>query len=258
MSACLAIPARRCSTTGYLMTTNGTSHPNGVYFNGIVPINFDPISSLRGKAPAVWDAGVWTGITPLQLVTGEFDGVQRCFAFVLNTNPNLENPGVNRLEIWEILPQAGPNSAWFDNDGTKDIPIIWQFDSASMRFGVPKNDRKYMALSNGEIWVDDLVGTVTFEVRWRPDQFPCWSLWRNFTTCQTADIPPPVNPLLPQFGVLPSQPGFIPRLGLENHRPACVMLPPTGPCATGSRFKCATLSRATAFSWVRFMRRPRK
>ena len=196
----------------YLLTTNGIQDAQGVFFQGLVPLNFDPISSLRGKAPAVWDSGVWIGLNILQITGGPVEQVDRCFAFVLRKSP------VSQIEFWEILPKEGPNSANFDNDGTVDIPIPWQFDSASLRFGVPKNDRKYMYLSNGETWWDNVVGTVTFDVFYKPDQYPCWTRWHNWQQCQNADLP-----VEDPFSVPPttnqSQPGFIPRAGLGEPSP---------------------------------------
>jgi hypothetical protein len=63
-----------------------------------------------------------------------------------------------------------------------------------------------MSLSNGEIWVDKLIGTVSFNIQYRPDQYPIWTPWRNWQVCQTVDSPI-------------SQPGFQPRMGLGEPSP---------------------------------------
>lgn len=189
-----------------LMTVGTTSHAQGVYFQALIPLNFDPLSSLRGKAPSVWDAGLWTGLNTLQLVTGEFDGVQRAFSFVLNLTEGLDG-----IELWEILPSYDPTlpaaqqprAKIYDNDLDRDIPIIWQFDSHSMRFGVPPNDRVYMRLLNGELWVGDVQGQVLFQVKYRPDQYPCWVNWHQWNECQSASSSE-------------SKPGFRPRMGFGS------------------------------------------
>lgn len=184
-----------------LLTEGPVQDSQGVYFQGLVPLNMDPSSSLRGKLPSVWDSGVWTGSNILQLGVATVSNVERALCFVLNTAP-----GSKRIEIWEILPSDGPLSAIADNDGVNDIPITWRFDSAALRFGVKRDDRKYMSLSNGEIWVDDVIGTVSFNIQYRPDQYPIWTPWRNWQECQTVDS-------------TISQPGFRPRMGLGEPSP---------------------------------------
>jgi hypothetical protein len=203
-----------------LLTAGTTNSEQGVYFKGIVPLNFDPLSTIRGKQPSVWDSGIWTGLNVLQLLTGRVNGVPRAFAFVLNTNPGFE-----KIELWEIhksydptLPAgAQPGVPIYDNNGFQDLPITWRFDSSALRFGIPEQDHKLLALSNGELWVGDLRGTVTFQTQYRADQYPCWTNWHQWQECQSATSSD-------------SRPGFRPRMGLgqptgtgcdpTNNRPA--------------------------------------
>lgn len=171
----------------------------GVYCTGLVPINFAPISSLRGKAPAVWDSGTWVGSNTttaqmqiMQMAAGIVANAERAFAFCLNTSSSPV------IEFWEILADGAAN---YDNDGTNNIPIPWQFDSASLRFGIPKQAHVSQLLSNGELWISEMVGTVTFASYYKPDQYPSFTPWRAWQqTQQTA----PTN----------SQPAFLPRAGL--------------------------------------------
>jgi hypothetical protein len=171
----------------------------GVYHTGLTVLNFSPITSLRGDAPAVWDSGTWIGsgltsqMQVMQLTVGEVDQVERAFAFTLNTNTN-----PSTIEFWEIL-QDGAATA--DNDGVNNILIPWQFDSASLRFGIPIQDHVYMFLSNGEMWVDKLTGLVTFQVLYKSDQYPSWTPWLSWQEQQTVDAQN-------------SQPAFRPRMGL--------------------------------------------
>lgn len=187
-----------------LMTTAPVQHAQGVYWKGMIPLNFDPNSSLRGKLPSVYDSGVWSGMNVLSLVLGQFNDVERGFAFVLNTTT-----GATKIELWEILPdQADANgntapTGRYDNDGTQDIPIVWRFRSASLKFGQddPRR-RELLKLVDGEIYVEDLVNTVQFESNFWPDQYPCPVPWFSWSECQSSD-----DSTL-------SKPGFRPRMGL--------------------------------------------
>jgi hypothetical protein len=183
----------------YVLTYGPVQDKQGVYFKGFVALNFDPLSSIRGKAPSVWD-GAWSGLNTLQLVRPKVNNVIRCFAFVLNLT------GGNRaIQLWEILTS---NVSINDNDGTKDIPITWQFDSGSMRFGIDKRDHQYMYLSNGEIWVNGIQpgATVIFQVQYKADLYPCWTDWFSWSVCAGNDASD-------------SQPGFQPRMGLGEPSP---------------------------------------
>ena len=182
-----------------LHTVGPVSGSNGTYWTGLVTINFDPLSTIRGKEPSVWDSGTWVGsgstsqMQILQLSIGEVSGTERAFALTVNTTAS-----PSTIEFWEIL-QDGAATA--DNDGTNNISIPWQFDSASLRFEVPPKERVYMQLNNGELWFDNIVGTLTVRAQYRPDQYPGWTDWAAWQTEQTSDA---AN----------SQPAFVPRQGL--------------------------------------------
>jgi hypothetical protein len=190
-----------------LMTAGSTSDEQGVYFKALVPLNLDPLSSIRGKLPSVWDSVTWSGpMNILQLLVGEVDRIQRAFAFSLNTTP-----GLKRIELWEIKRSYNPTlsaaqqplSAIVDNDGERNIPVTWRFDSSSLRFGIPPTDHEYIRLSNGEIWISDLQGLATFQIYYKADQYPCWALWVSGQECQEEDSSE-------------SRPGYRPRLGFGS------------------------------------------
>lgn len=211
-----------------LQTTTGISDAQGIYWRGLVAINFDEISSLRGKAPSVWE-GLWTGMNILQLVadgTGnapKFNNVSRCFAFVLNTTT-----GAKKIEIWEILKEG---DAINDNDGTKDIPITWQFDSASLKFGVNiAENREYMQLNNGELWISDMMAgnPVKFQTQFLPDNYPCWVNWFAWQECATSDADN-------------SQPQYRPRMGLGSPSPTFCDPSTNRPLRNGFTFQVRTI-----------------
>jgi hypothetical protein len=63
-----------------------------------------------------------------------------------------------------------------------------------MLFGEPEGSkRRLKQLTDGEIYVDNLSGTVDFEVWYQPDQYPGWILWHKWT--ETADTTVPASQL---------------------------------------------------------------
>lgn len=182
-----------------LMTVAPKASSQGVYHQALVAINADPLSSLRGKASAVYDP-VWTGLNVLQLVKGQFAGVERAFAFCLNTT-------LNKIELYELYTsQQGK----FDNG---NLPIEWTAESAVlMRVLKDKGQFDFCRLIDGELSVDSVVGQVTFQVFYKPDSYPCWIPWRTWTVC--AKDPDPANAVTANY-----QPGFYPRMGLGEPDP---------------------------------------
>lgn len=221
----------------FLMTSRPVATDHGVYHRQLVALNFDPISSLRGKAPSVYD-GMWSGLNVLQLIAGTFQKKQRAFAFSLNTF-------TDTLEVWEILPSADP--AIEDDDTGTPTPVVWSLESASLFNYDQKDPRFHMlkCLKDGEIYVDELKGRVHFEVLYKPDQWPCWVPWHQWDVCADNEG-------------TDDKPGFIPRMGLGepssspcdsfNNRvlrefyTAQVKIIITGHCTLkGARFKAVTV-----------------
>lgn len=166
-----------------LSTCSPQASSQGVIFRGLVSENFDTLSSLRGKAPPCYD-GLWTGLNILKLVTGIFDGVQRAFAFTFNV-------ALSKLELWEILPTGTDH---FDNES---IPISWSFETGALFNKDVKPASQLCRLRDGEFAVDDVIGTVRFDVYYKPDQ-GCWTPWHSFSICADDE----------------SEPQYFPRLGL--------------------------------------------
>jgi hypothetical protein len=157
-----------------LMTCSPVFTQKGIYHRGLVALDFDIISSMRGKLPAVYD-GLWTGLTSLQLINGTFSTVERAFDFVLFAVTNDEPT----IQLWEIQ-KSGED---YQDNGS--IPILWQFETAALEFvgrGMTSLDVK--RLINGELFVDDVLGLVNFQTFYRPDSFPCWVPWHDWAICQ--------------------------------------------------------------------------
>jgi hypothetical protein len=192
-----------------LMTAVPKASSQGVYHQCLIPLNADPLSSLAGKTSSVYDP-VWTGLNVLQLIKGQFAGVERAFAFCLNTT-------LNKIELYEIYktpPEyTSPgflDSVKFDNG---NIPIILTAETGVlMRTLANKGQFDFCRLIDGELSVDEVVGQATITVYYRPDSYPCWVLWRTWTIC--AKKPDPTDSTTVNF-----QPGFYPRMGLSEPDP---------------------------------------
>lgn len=155
-----------------LMTCTPVPRPNSCYHLGLVALDFDLLSNIRGKLPPAYD-GLWTGLNIVQLVKGEFMGTERCFVAAITA------AGVN--ELWEISTDAV-----VDNSNTRIQSVI---ETRSMAFRIgetapPSDSTQFKSLVGGELWIDRVQGEVDFTVQFRPDQFPCWFDWHNWSECQ--------------------------------------------------------------------------
>lgn len=143
--------------------------PQGVYHEGEIALNFDLVSSLRGKAPPVYD-GLWTGLNVLQHLTGMFNTIQRSFAFTYNIT-------LSKLELYELLSDPTLHK---DNGVT---PIVWTFETPVIFNQDVKPLPEIVRLIDGEIYISDLQDTAHFKVQYRPVFYPCWIDWTEFDVC---------------------------------------------------------------------------
>jgi hypothetical protein len=168
----------------------------GVFFTGIIALNFDPLANLRGKMPAVYD-GLWTGLNAFQLVVGRFGGVERAFAFTTIYDPEGGTTGPTKLH--EILPTPKdvyspinlleetnwrPDDEVYDNGYTR---IVWTGETGTIFKGQNLQSQEFHRLIDGEILVDNLQGNVDYAVYYRPDEYPCWVEWHKWTECAAKD-----------------------------------------------------------------------
>ncbi len=135
---------------------------HGTYHRGLSVIDFDVLSAMSGKLPPAYD-GIWTGLRILKLVMGEFDKTDRAFAFVLSEE--------DKIELWEITKDET-----YDNLST---PIEMVAETAALFDG-----EQVRKLSGGDMAADDIKGTVEFDVKWKPDQYPGWFDWHSWSECQ--------------------------------------------------------------------------
>lgn len=154
----------------YLSTCSPNAVGNGVFHVGIITLNFDLISSLRTNQPPAWE-GVWTGINAMQVVSGRVNGSKRAFAFTYNIT-------LSNIELYELLQET--TTSYQDNDVT---PILWVFETPVLFNKDIKPLPNLIQLSDGEFYISDIEGTVIIKVYYRPDFYPCWTLWNTQTVC---------------------------------------------------------------------------
>lgn len=150
------------------------------YHRGLGVLDFNLISSMRGKAPPVYE-GVWTGFQPVLLFKGDIGGRERAFAWARS------DAGLN--ELWEFDRVSG-----FDNTDSRVPSFI---ETRSM-FGREQtaSPLSLKRIESVEIWVDEILGEVDFTLYYRPDQYPCWVEWgrvqavcSDYQTCAVEDDP---------------------------------------------------------------------
>lgn len=151
------------------MTAAPQVSAQGVFHLGEVTLNYDLVSSLRGKAAPVWE-GLWTGINIFQHVQGLFGTTSRAFAFTFNLT-------AAQIELYELLPTGDVH---FDNGATR---IIWVVETPVFFNAQVKTLSDLARLLDGEMYMSDANGTVQVVVLYRPLFYPCWRPWHTFSVC---------------------------------------------------------------------------
>ena len=175
----------------YLLTSQSNyDSTKGVAYSGLVSLDFNQISSMKGKAPPAYD-GFWTSevtrssvkhdLEVYQLVKGRFDGVERCFAFIRPKYMSGSTVTYGDTELWEIMRDDSLVVDDVDIVGGENVnnEITAEIETPSFDFnqvGAAK------ILESADLWVDNLTGgTVTFNADFHPDQYPCWVSWQNWS-----------------------------------------------------------------------------
>lgn len=127
---------------------------------GIVALNFDTLSGRGQKTAPVFD-GEWDGVVIAQLFTGTVSGTERCFIL------GRDAAGVNGL--WEVLPETA--------EPVGDSPT--QVVETRTLFGSTPDVLKN--LRRADLWFSDIRGPLTARVYFRPDKYPFWVKWDEFS-----------------------------------------------------------------------------
>jgi hypothetical protein len=166
-----------------LAAIGGKTGNRGVYQSKLAVLNFDALSSLQNKQPSIWE-GEWGGLNILKLVSGMFNGVERCFAVCISSDQS-------SIEFHEITIDGSQGPDDTAND------IAWGFESSTLFKDKSLESREYKRLINGEFYVDQIVDDVQVQAFYKPDQFPQWIPWYSTVINRAKD-----------------ENGFRPRIGL--------------------------------------------
>lgn len=150
-------------------------------FKKVVALDFHPISAMGVRSAPAYD-GVWdTGsisVNFLQLLTGIVNGEEKCWFIGLNSD--------GKNELWEI----SKNNRFDYNGDQTEVRIASYIETKSMDFpfGITTQGSDAMQLKRlemAEMFVDDLFGSVSFTVKYRPDQAPDWYSWHSWSESVT-------------------------------------------------------------------------
>lgn len=155
-------------------TTKPVASLNGIIHRGQVSLNFDLISTLRQQLPPAWE-GLNTGLNIFQTISGRVNGSLRAFAFSYNFL-------TTALELYEFLPEK--TASFADNDNS---PIVWAFETPVIFNSDVKSLNELIQLRDAEAYLSDIQEDVNVKVYYRPDFYPCWTLWNEFDVCETSD-----------------------------------------------------------------------
>lgn len=165
---------------GMLMACNPVQGNLGVYHTGLISLSFDRVSFMKEKFQPAYN-GLWQGLNVLKILTGMFNNVQRCFAFVYNT-------ATNAIEIHEFLTADGSGAHYQDSDAN---PITLQLESRALFWkGQNKTEFDLVRLQGGEMAVQDLQGVTKFLVEFSSVYDPGWHPWANWTVDNTNGATP--------------------------------------------------------------------
>jgi len=140
----------------------------GYIHTGIAVLSLETLNTMKQKSTPVWE-GLWNGGHFLQLITAEFNRVRRLFAYVVNIN--------GQLELWELDENLSG-----DDDGDGNVTAFpWAFETCSM---FKDNPFDLKSLKWGQLTLDNMVGTVSGTVSYKPDADAQWFTWGTFSEYQ--------------------------------------------------------------------------
>ena len=214
-------------------TTLPVSTPVGAAFRAIIPLDFDIISSFEERLPPAWE-GMYEGVDVLQLLEGDFGGLQRAFAIVVSRL-------TGNIDIWEFTQyNRFDNAADLDPDATR---VTWVIEFPAYTWG---NVNGLKRLTGGSLQIDKLFGTVEFILQYRPDQNPCWIDWHAWKQCSARDCsedPDSIN--CPQYPTQPYCEEFEP--DMEFPIPPVKCIRKTRPSDEGYQFQARLIIKG----WTR-------
>lgn len=180
-----------------LMTTSPSLNPRGgVNWNGLISLDFAPVSTMRGKTDPAYD-GQWDGLNIVSLFSGQFNGQSRAFA--ISTNDDLTN------SLWEIMPDDSGTVA-DESEDSFGAPLLSPIQGAvelgRRSFGDPKKRKR---LRRCDVYLADIEGSIDLAVYWRTDNNQKWLQWDSGIEACTMETDPPTTAPHVWKNLLPGQ-----------------------------------------------------
>lgn len=147
--------------------------PQGVVHQAVIPLDFLPISEFGSDFKPAWE-GHYEGLQILQMLTGDFGGVERMFMVTVSAIDTKGGPA-GSIQLYEQVQDAQ-----FDENPNGESRIQWQFETPAYTWG---NEFQLKKLISAEFWVDRIFGEVIFKVEYRPDGETCWQPWHEWEVC---------------------------------------------------------------------------
>lgn len=162
LMTCNPVPNVRYDTSG----AGGSRRWPAAYNQGILSLDFDVLSSFGQATRPAWD-GHWNNLKSYQLVVGFFSGEERAFAF----GPRVVGSSQSDIgtDIFEIS---------MDDVRDHNGAITSSVTSRSMTFEQPFNEKELYGADN---WHDQIRTNTDVTVKYRPDQYPEWLTWENYS-----------------------------------------------------------------------------
>lgn len=144
----------------------------GVAHQAVTLLDFDILGSLGDKLPPAWE-GIYEGLNFLQLLKGDFGGLERGFSFAVSK-------ATGSIDLWEATTQDRWDSQ-VQNDGDR---VTWYLETPAYTWNDPFLLKRLDGL---ELWFDKMLGTVNFMVEYRPDSSQCYIFWHAWKQCVAKD-----------------------------------------------------------------------
>lgn len=208
----------------------------GTAFQGILPLDFDVISSFGQTLNPAWE-GMLERLYVLELYQGDFGGLSRAFAVIISRIDG-------SLQVWELTNQERFDEADKSGADGGDKRIVWFAETPAFTW---QKEYELKELDGGEIYLDKVFGTVEIEIEYRPDFTPCYEHWHRETFCVARSSCEDVhNPVC--YPEQPYREGYYAPLVLPKPpTPKCNGMPSRRPLTQGYQFQV----RITVRGWCR-------
>ncbi|HUS88780.1 MAG TPA: hypothetical protein VMW91_05320 [Desulfosporosinus sp.] len=134
---------------------------------GMVVLELDNVSALGQAATPTW-AGLWTGISPMELIT-------------LNNGLYIfskDDGGINRLYLMD------EDKTWDVFKG-EEVDIVSRIYTREYNFKSPFQDKRVGSVSYS---MSNIEGAFTFISEYQPGHSEKWTMWKNFKHCAETEI----------------------------------------------------------------------